>query len=494
MIRQLLVEAAILAVAGGLLGVAFGYVATDVFNAAILDIEKPYWIDIRVDAPVLFFALAVTMLASLVSGTIPAFKASGADVQQILNDETRGSSSLRIGRFSTSLVIGEIALSCALLVAAGLMIRSVVNLKTLDMGFETAGVFTARIGLPETDYPDDDSKLQFHDRLLRDLGGLPGVQSASLTSRLPGTGAGQWWFGVDGGTYETDQDYPFAYQKTVTPQFFQTYDVSILEGRSFSVQDREGSLPVAIVNESFASRYFPERPAIGGRIRLGRLESENPWMTVVGVVPDLHVGGGVGGLGSSGTAQEQFYTPLAQNVSGFMGIAVKTQGDPVLIAPAVREAVSKIDPNLPIFDADSMDGAIETATWAFGLFGSLFMIFGGIALFMAAVGLYGVMAFSVSRRTQEMGIRMALGAHGMQIMRLVLKKGMIQLAVGLTVGLGLGALMSKPLQVALFDVKPGDPLVYGAIVVAFVLSGLLACFIPARRATRIELVDALRPE
>ena len=494
LIRQLLVEAAILAITGGFVGIALGYVATDVFNAAILDIQKPYWIDIRLDTPVLFFALGITMLASLVSGTVPAFKATGADIQQILNDETRGSSSFRMGRFSTGLVIGEIALSCALLVAAGFMIKSVVNLRTLDMGFETAGVFTARIGLFEADYPDDDSKLQFYDRLLRELGALPGVQSASLMSNVPGTGAGQWWFGVEGSTYESDQDYPFAFRKTITPQFFQTYDVNILEGRSFSVRDREGSLPAVIVNESFARKYFPERPALGSRVRLGRSTSENAWMTVVGIVPDLHVGGGVGGLGSSGDAQEQFYTPLAQNVGGFMSMAIKTPGDPLLIASAVREVVSTLDPNLPIYNADSMDGAIETATWAFGLFGSLFMIFGGIALFMAAVGLYGVMAFSVSRRTQEMGIRMALGAHGTQIMRLVLKRGMLQLAVGMTMGLAIGAAMSRPLQVALFDVNPNDLSVYGAIIVTLATAGLLACIIPARRATRVELVDALRPQ
>ena len=494
LIRQLLVEAVILALGGGVIGIVLASVGIDIFNAAIVDIQKPYWIDIRLDTPVLLFSMAATMLAAVVSGTVPAFKASGTDVHEILKDESKGSSSFRMGRFSTGLVVAEIALSCALLVGAGMMVKSVMRLKTLDFGFVSANVFTARVGLFETDYPDDDSRLQFFEGLQQRLGAIPGVQSAALTNNLPGTGAGQWSFAVEGVSYETDRDYPFANRATITPGYFDTFEVGLLEGRDFTPQDRDGSLSVTTVNESFARKYFPQQSAVGKRIRLGRSNSENPWMTVVGVVPDLHVGGGVGGLGSSDQNPEHFYTPLAQGALRFMSIALKTRGDPLAVAPLVRETVAAIDPNLPIYWVFSMDTAIEQATWAFGLFGSLFSMFGAIALFMAAVGLYGVMAFSVSRRTQEMGIRMALGAYGDDIVRLVLKKGMLQLGIGMTIGLGLGVAMAMPLRVALFDVNPTDPTVYAAIVLTLTAAGLLACFVPARRATRVNLVDALRPE
>jgi putative ABC transport system permease protein len=267
------------------------------------------------------------------------------------------------------------------------------------------------------------------------------------------------------------------------------------EGRDFTVQDRDGGLPVTIVNESFAQRYFPDQSPLGRRIRLGRSQSELPWMTVVGVVPDLHTaGGGPGGLGSNDARPEMIYTPVAQWPTRFLSIVVKTAGDPMAMAPRVRDAVAALDPNLPIYWVESMDGVIADNTWAFGLFGSLFMIFGTVALFMSAVGLYGVMAFSVSRRTQEMGLRMALGAYGKDIVRLVLKKGLVQLALGMAIGLGAGFAMIRPLQFVMFDVNPRDPAVYAAIVGALGLAGLLACLVPARRATRVNLVDALRPE
>ncbi len=494
-IRQLLAEATVIAVVGGVIGLVIAQVGVNLFNNALVDIEKPYWIDIQLHPPVLLFALAVTLVASLVSGTVPAFKASGADINEILKDESRGSSSLRASRFSTGLVVGEIALSCALLVAAGLMVKSVVNIKTLDMGFDAENVFTARVGLFEADYPDADSRLQFYDQLRERVQALPGVRSAALTTNLPATGSGRGRFAVEGASYATDQDYPQAYMAYITPGFFETFGVSLSQGRDFGTQDSEDNVPVTIVNQGFAQRFFPGESPVGKRIRLGRSDSEQPWLTVVGVIPDLHIGGGVGGIGDDARRPEQIYTPHAQTPEiRFMSIVVKTAGPPMRLAPDVREAVAALDPNLPIYWVDSMEGVIETNTWAFGLFGSLFTIFGVIALFMSAVGLYGVMAFSVSRRTQEMGIRIALGAYGKDIIRLVLKKGLVQLGIGMTIGLGLGVALSRPLQLVLFDVNVNDPTVYGAILITLTLAGLLACTVPARRATRVDVVSALKPE
>ncbi len=494
-IRQLMIESTIIALIGGALGVVLASVLIDFYTSMIEEIQKPYWFDIRLDAAMLLFAVAMTLVASVASGIVPAVKASGIDVQELLKDESTGSSSFRMGRFSRGLVMTEIALSSALLVLAGMAIKSAMNLKSLDMGFETANVFTARLTLVETDYPEREDVLQFYDRLRQGLEALPGVASVGFVNSLPGTGAGQSRFAVEGVSYPTDQDYPVANRATITTGFFDTFGVNLLEGRDFGSQDRDAGLPVTIVNQSFVQRYFPQRSALGQRLRLGRAGSQNAWMTVVGVVPDLHVGDDVaGGIRSGGVMTEQFYTPLAQGAPRGMSMAIKTRGDPLSIAPLVRDAVAALDPNLPIYAVESMDEVIRTATVAFGVLSRTFSVFGAIALFMSAVGLYGVMAFSVSRRTQEMGIRMALGAQGKDIIGLVLKKGMAQLGVGVALGLGLGLVMARPLQVALFQVNPNDPTVYAAIVVTFTLAGLLACMVPALRATRVNLVEALRRE
>jgi putative ABC transport system permease protein len=214
----------------------------------------------------------------------------------------------------------------------------------------------------------------------------------------------------------------------------------------------------------------------------------------VGVVGDVHVGGGPGGVGSDAQRRESIFMPLAQQPRSSASIVLATDGDPMVLTPDVRATVAAIDPNLPIYEIDSMEGVIDTNTWIFGLFGSMFGIFGMIALFMSAVGLYGVMAFSVNRRTQEMGIRMAMGASTFRIMRMVLRTGLSQIAIGMIVGLAVGALAARPLRYIMFDVETNDLSVYGSIVLTLVLTGLIACLAPARRATRVDLVTALRAE
>ena len=494
-IRQLMVEATIIALIGGIVGLILAVVLTNGLSGFLEAIEKPYWIELGLETPIVLVTAATTLIAGVASGLVPAIKASGIDVQQMLRDESGGSSSFRMGRFSTGLVVTEIALSCALLVGAGIMIRSVMNFQSLDMGFESANVFTGRVALADTDYPDDESRMRFYDGLMQRLVALPGAQTAALGDVLPGTGAREWTFGIEGVPYVTDQEYPYAHRATITPGFFSTFGVDVRHGRDFSIQDRQGSLPVVIVNESFRQRFFPERSALGKRLRLGRSDSQNEWLTVVGVVADLYVGSSfLGGMRSGGVTPEQFYTPLAQTPQRGMRMAVKTSGDPLAIAPLVRDAVAELDPNLPIYRVDSMDGALRAVTWSFAMLGWTFSTFGAIALLMAAVGLYGVIAFSVSRRTQEMGIRMALGAYRNDILKLVLKQGMKQIGVGMAIGLVFGAALSRPLQSVSFRVNPNDPTVYAAIILTLTLTGLLACIVPAVQATRVNLVDAVKAD
>ena len=491
-VHQLLVEAGLIALLGGAVGVVLAYGGIQAFNAVILDIEKPYWIDVRLDGPVLAFTLGITAFAAVAAGTVPALRASGAKLHEVLQDESRGTSSFRIGRFSTALVIGEIALSCALLVSAGMMIKSVMNLQALDLGFDDRQIFTARLGLFDADYPDAEARRAFYDRLVEELEAEPAAQVAALTTNLPATGAGTLRIALEGAVYPEPQDHPLSYQAIVTPGYFETLGLEITEGRDFDDRDVAGSVDVALVNESFARTHYGSDSPLGQRFRAAQV---GPWLTIVGVVPDLFIGGGGPGFGQAAERTEQYFRPLSQmDDVRFVSLVVRTRGDPAAFGATAQAVVSRIDPSLPIYFARTMEETVAAGTWGYGLFGSLFTIFGIVALFLAAVGLYGVMAFSVSRRTQEMGVRMAMGAERRNILGLVLGNGMRQLALGALVGLGLGALLVQPMRILFFQVEPSDPLVYGAIVLTLGLAGLLACLVPAHRATRVQLVDALRPE
>jgi predicted permease len=313
----------------------------------------------------------------------------------------------------------------------------------------------------------------------------------ALTTNLPGLGGGGRRFAIEGETYETDQDYPDARVASITPNFFQTFDVNMVRGRGFTRQDDADALEIIIVNQRFAERYFEGRDPIGRRIREGTSSSEAEWKTIVGIAPNLQIGG----LDNNQTDPAGYYVPVAQSDIRFMSLAVRTRGaSPLTITPDVRRAVRTVDADLPIYNVLSMEGAIKRATWFYNVFGTLFIIFGAAALFMASVGLYAVLAFSVSRRTQEMGIRMALGANAGNVIKLVLRQGLVQLGVGLIIGLGLAFGLSSIVAFIMFDVQPRDPTVFGSIVGLITIVGLLASFVPARRATRVHPVEALRYE
>jgi len=493
-IRQLLAEAFVIAAVGGVLGIGLAAVGLRFFNAAILDIEKPYWIDPRLDTPALLFAFGVTLVASLAAGTLPALRASGGGLGTALRDEARGSSSRALGRLSASLVVGELAVSCGLLVAAGFMIQSIVNLNSVDLGFEPDPVVTGWIALAEGDYPTAQDRRAFFEAFEQRLEAEPGVSSAVLTTSLPALGGSQWRVTVEGRAYAADRDVPITFGSVVTRGFFETMGVGLTRGRDFTPAEVwDATEPVAIVNESFARRIVGDADPIGARVRIGLATSSLPWMRIVGVVPDLHVGGGVGGIGNDRLPTQYLYVTPASLDPGTFAAAVRTVGPPAAMAPRLRAIVGEMDPDLPVSDVASMPDAISASTWSFGLFGSLFTIFGVAALFMATVGLYGVMAFSVAQRRQEMGVRMALGAAPAQIMGMVLRRGTGQLALGAGLGIGVGVLLGKPLTFVTYDVSLADPLLYLVIVCTLGAAGLLACLVPARSATRSDPVAAMRP-
>ena len=490
-IMQLLGEGIVLASAGAVLGIGISVLGIGMFNRAIAPTDPPFWIDIGLNTVVLIFVIGVTVLAGVLAGILPAIQASGSAVNEVLKDESWGSSGFRVGKLSKGLVVGEIALSLGVLVAAGLMIKSVTNLNTIDYGFDTETTFTARMGLFEADYPDTTSRREFYREVLRRVEQRPGVEAAAIVTALPGAWSYGSQFGIEGEAYDRDQDYPMARFATVSPDFLDVYGVKVLEGRTFGPEDTNDAMPVAIVNQSFVEQFYPEGSAIGKRVRQGDSETEEPWRTIVGVVPDMYMQG----LSNMEEDPWGVYFPLDQYDTRFAYVALRSAGeDPMTLAAGARDDVMAVDQDIPLYWVQTHQAAIDEQTWFFRIFGNLFMVFGFVALFLAAVGLYGVMSASVSNRTAEMGIRMALGAQGRDVLRLVLKQGAVQVGIGMALGLALAALLSRGLALVLFQVEPWDPFVFALIAVVLAAVGMLASYIPALRATRVDPAVALRYE
>jgi putative ABC transport system permease protein len=493
-VSQLLTEVLLLAFIGGLVGFGLGTLGIEWFKRVIEVNPPPSWIRFDHDYRVVLFTLAVTILAAVASGVVPALQATKGNVGNALKDQNRGSSSFRMNKLTGGLVTAEVALSCCLLVAAGLMIKSVTQLRTLDLPFTTDNVFTARINLPMADYPDTLSRVTLYDQLLERVQTIPGVEAATLSDGLPAAGNGVRIFEVEGQEYGEVEDRPGAREGIVTPGYFDTFQTELIRGRPFRVSDRAGALPVCIVNETFARNYLGG-DALGRRIRKRPPDTEfqnteNEWLTVVGVVPDMLMQG----IGNNEASPAGFYIPIGQSDVGFtVVIALRTLRDPMSKTPDVRAAVAAVDPNLPIFQILDMQGVIDRQTFFYTIFGKLFMAFGFAALFLAGVGLYGVMSFAVAQRTQEMGVRMAHGAQARQLIALVMGRGARQLGIGLGIGLALAVLAAGQVQVLLFEVDARDPVVFGAVLVTLAASGFMASFIPARRVTKVDPVTALTP-
>ncbi|HEX4347441.1 MAG TPA: ABC transporter permease [Vicinamibacterales bacterium] len=490
-VSQLLAETLVLSVVGAVLGIALAAYSIGLFNAGLETEQFPIWMRASLEPAVLAFVLGITFLSTLLAGAVPAFRASKTNVSEILNDEARGSSGVRLGRVSKALVIGEIALSCGLLVGAGLMIRTILNITNFDYGFNADNVLTARVGLFAAAYPTKASQMQFYDELLDRVSAMPGVQSTVLTSDMPARGSQMQTLSIQGVAYPTPDTHPRARRIVITPGYFEMFGMKTSRGRSFTRADSADSQQVALVNERFVRLHFSGKDPLGQAVKLGDNPAE-PWRTIVGVVPDMHVGGAIQNGGDP--HDEGVYVPLAQNTINFMSLMVRTAQDPLAYGTEIQRTVNKLDPYLPLYWVRSLRDQYALDTWFFRAFGALFLAFGAAALILATIGLYGVMSFSTSNRTREIGVRMALGADTKSVLGLMLRQGGMQLAIGLAIGLAVAALLGQGIAAFLFGVRPIDPVVMAAVVGTLGLAGLVACFIPARRATRVDPIVALRYE
>lgn len=494
---QQLTDATVIAVLGGLLGLGIAQISITAFNRALQAVPQgvPWWFSIELDPRVLLFVLALTVGASVLSGLVPAIRGSRADLNAVLKDSSRGSSSLRIGRLSRGLVVAEVAFSFALLVSAGLLVKSVTNLTNVDYPFEGENVFISALSLPVADYPTGEEQLQFFDQLTARLDGEPSVISSSITTELPAIGFGNGRFELEGETYLGDSDYPSARIGSIDPNYFRVVSTTMVEGRAFEPSDDDRSTPVTIVNQKFVDTYYPGESVIGRRLRLrrtaqaGDIQEEIAWATIVGVAPDFYLEGDVFVL-----APEAIYMPLAQRPEPVANLMIHTRGDALDVTARAREIVAELDPDLPISQVNTLAEAVKSGTFFFSIFGVMFSIFGGAALFLASVGLYGVLSFSVNQRKHELGLRVALGSSSPRVARLILGQTGLQLILGMIVGLGLALLLGQGLSFVLFDVAATDGVVLAGVAALLTVTAMVACLVPVRRATKVDPLVAMQAE
>jgi len=488
-VRQLLVEAMLLGVVGGVAGLLLALLGVRLFDLAVSDVGKPYWIDFRMDFVVFAYFAAISVATGIIFGLAPALQVSKTNVTSGLNENGRGNTGGRRARWlSSSLVVAELALTIVLLVGAGLMVRSFLNLYRLDLGVGTDGLMTMRVQLPEATYPTPASRVAFFDELSPKLAAIPGVEAAAITTAAPLSGGGRRRFEIDGRPPATENDRPEVTSVTIGPVFFDALGLQIQRGRAFTHADGAPGAEAAIVNDRFAAQYFPGADPIGRRLRfISTAPAVQPWRTIVGVSPSVrHNSPQEAAPGAA------VYLPYRQEAPSGALLLIRSRLAPATMMTAVRAEVQAIDRDQPVFSLQTMDETLERQLWPFRVFGSLFAIFAFIALVLSAVGLYAVMAYSVTQRTQEIGVRMALGSSARAVSWLILRRGFVQLGIGMTLGLAGAYFVSEVLASLLVQITPQDPATFGVITAIIAAVALAACLIPAWRAARLDPVTALR--
>ncbi len=511
LIRQMVTESALLAGGGAVIGVALAYGSLDWLTATLRnwDNPPPTWMTFQLDGAALACTVAATAVAALMSGLLPAWMASRARIVDVLREGGRGSTGRGVGLVTRGLVVGQIVVTCVLLIGSLLQLRSLLAQQRIDYGYDTRGVMTARMGLMDGDYPTSAARRIFYDRLLRQLDASGQFESVAFSSRLRMVFAGTAPIEIEGKVYQDRRDRPTTNVEQVTGGYFATIGQKLLEGRTFSDDDLDTKQPVAIVNAAFARKHFGAASPIGRRFRTGDGVSGpySPWRTIVGVVATVRM---MGPFDNPNVDDSGFYVPLyASPIGPAPDEPVAPQFTTVVARPhrgqqaeavigALRREVAKADPNLPIYFVGTPDQNLAGFTSGTRLLATMFTIFGGVAIVLAAVGIFGMMSFSVNQRQQEFGVRMALGADRRRILGMVLGQGARQVVVGLAVGLGLSLAIAAfgrdAIGSMLFGVSALDPATYVAVATLVAVVSLVAVLVPARRATRVDPMLALRAE
>ncbi len=490
-VRQLLIESVMLACLGGILGLSLAAIGVRMFDAAVADVGKPYWISFTLDLAVFGYFAAICLATGIVFGLAPALQVSKTNLNDLMKEGGRGQSGGARARWLTSgLVVAELTLTLALLTGAGLMARSFLKLYALDLGFEANHLLTLRTQLVESKYPKPEQRQIFYDSLLTRLRALPGVTRAAMASTLPLGNSGAFLYEIEGRPVSTAPTRPRVSVVDAGPGYFETLGVQAVRGRVIRDPDGAPGAEVTVINQRLASELFANEDPLGRRMRImegPKDDKPGPWLTVVGVSPTVRQGE-VQALEPPAV----LYRPSRMNAPMGTAMIVRTTGDPASMIGAVREAAKALDPDQPLFAVRTLNDAIAEARWPYRVFGSLFVIFAIIALVLSSVGIYAITSYSVSQRTPELGLRLALGAQASQISWLILRTGLWQLGIGLALGLAAAFGVAQILKSLVAQIPAVDPVTFIGITLLLTVVMLTACLIPARRATRMDPLAALR--
>jgi predicted permease len=491
LIRQALTESLVMAAGGVAAGLFIAYAG--IRGLLIIAPQNLAGVPIQLDVMALGFTAIVGIAAAVLSGSIPALQIAGRQKMESLKEGGRSGTATRMQlRLRSLLVTCEIALALVLLVGAGLFLRSLVHLEQVDPGFKSHGIMTGMVALPPPLYRDVEKQRAAHRTVLEQLSAVPGVTSVATGISTPFIGGSGGAFVIEGAVVQLGAPSSGGRTQVVSPAFFSTMGIPLIRGRVFTDQDTAASEPVVVIDENLARQYWPNEDPIGKRIR--RTLANAPWTTIVGVV--RHVKHNDLSLDTSAAiGRGVHYYPVyqAQGLTNF-AILAKTTLDPVQLSNAIRDAVRGVDPAQPVYDLRTMDDRVLASLGTRRFSVNLMAVFAGVAIFLAAIGLYGVISYVVAQRTHEIGIRMALGAHRKQILGLLIRQGMRMTLAGVVLG-SVGALiLARSLASQLFEVRPFDPATFGLMAIVVSMIALLACLIPARRATMVDPLDACRHE
>jgi putative ABC transport system permease protein len=488
-VRQLLSESLLLAGLGGLAGLILApFVLREIVQAG--NVALPRMANVKIDGSVLLFTIVITFLTGIIFGLFPAWQsARGTPYSGLKEGGPTSSASGSSGRIRQMLVVCEMALSVVLLVGEGLLMHSFLRVLGVDPGFHADRVLTMRISLPQETYSKPEQVRAFYREVVRRIESLPGVEAAGATAALPLSGlGGSGTTTIDTQAVRVDQRSPEADWRPVTPGYFKAIGIPVLRGRGFGESDSETSAPIAIIDDTLADDFFPGEDPVGKRLHLGGPSSTSPWMTIVGVVAHVHY------RALEAPSRVQVYWPEAQRPTNTMSLAIRTSVDPLSLAGTVEQQILAVDPNQPMYQIRSMQQL--RSDWLSQRFLALLLVglFAALAVILAAVGIYGVMSYAVTRRTREMGIRMALGAQRRDIMGMILSDGIVLMGFGLGVGMVAALALTRLMAALLYGVTATDPLAYAGGAVLLCAVALLACYVPARRAGKVDPLVTLRYE
>jgi predicted permease len=510
LVRQMLTESLLVSTIGAIVGVALAYGSIAWLSAAVHGLENPppSWITFDVSPAVLAISVGATLLAAVASGLLPAWMSSRENAADVLRDGGRGNTSRTVTLVSRGLVVFQLVVTCVLLVGSLLQLRSILKQQHIDYGYDTNGLLSARMGLMDGAYPTSDARKAFYDRLVRELHAEPQFEAVALTNRFRMVFSGNSPIEIEGKKYVEKRDRPQANWEQVTDHFADVVSQRLLEGRAFREDDTDSKQPVAIVNAAFARKHYSNESAVGRRFRvLDGTNTAGPWRTIVGVVSNVRM---LGPFNNPNVDDTGFYVPFYSTAAGpAQPRPLATQFAPVVVKPrpgqradalatALRRDVQKVDADLPLYFVGTPAAQQDVFVAANRIIAAMFTIFGLVAVVLASVGIYGVMSFSVNQRTQEFGVRMALGANAAKIISMVLRQGAVQIAVGIALGFGLAfgaaSALGAGIQNTLYGVTASDPVTYASVFTVVTLVSLVATLVPARRATHVDPMIALRAE